>query len=386
MSELIEANGPIPSNFLRRTNGSAASENERQVLDIVLREESVTRADITRLSGLTAQSISRLVEALEGRGFVRHGERVIKGRGQPSRFVELIPDAAYTIGLSIMTDCLNVVLMDFSCEVVEEIVTPIGSMEAESVVSCSKDILQSLLDQHVHDRRNIFGIGVSIAGYFVGEGRQVNTPQGLEDWALIDLEKMLSDHFRLPVWIENDGNAAAIGESLVGAGSWAKSFVYLYFAAGFGGGLVINGKPLRGSYGNAGELGGFLPEESYASPNLSLLREMISDAGTEFGTLNNMLRDFRLDMPGIDQWIETVSPSLSLIASAAAVMIDPDAIVLGGRIPSQLANALIPRIKIHNSGRRSRPRPEPRIIASEAKHDAAAIGAASLPLKQHFFL
>lgn len=49
-----------------------------------------------------------------------------------------------------------------------------------------------------------FGIGVAITGFFVGRGARVNPPEALEDLALIDLDAVLYEAFRLPVWIEND--------------------------------------------------------------------------------------------------------------------------------------------------------------------------------------
>jgi len=117
-----------------------------------------------------------------------------------------------------------------------------------------------------------FGIGVAITGFFVGRGARVNPPEALEDLALIDLDAVLYEAFRLPVWIENDGAAAAIGESLLGVGRWAPSFAYLYFATGFGGGLIVDGAPVRGAHGNAGEFSSVLPPPLFERPTLELLR------------------------------------------------------------------------------------------------------------------
>ena len=58
---------------------------------------------------------------------------------------------------------------------------------------------------------------------------------------LFDLRGKFEERFDMPVWVENDGNAAAIGESLVGVGRWAKDFVYMYIATGLGGGVILNG-------------------------------------------------------------------------------------------------------------------------------------------------
>jgi len=103
----------------------------------------------------------------------------------------------------------------------------------------------------------------------------------LDDWALIDIQNILSKQFDLPVWLENDGNAAAIGESLVGVGKRYDNFVYLFIAAGFGGGVISDGDLLHGARGNAGELATLLPKDIYPEPTLEFLRHILVSNGVK---------------------------------------------------------------------------------------------------------
>lgn len=89
--------------------------------------------------------------------------------------------------------------------------------------------------------------------------------------------------------------------------------------------------------------------------------------------------------PGVAEWIEQSRDSLSLIASAIAALLDPDVIVLGGRIPRVPAKKLIPAIEVFDDARRQEPRPLPRVMLSQMQVDACAIGAAMLPLEQRFY-
>ncbi|OWK31990.1 ROK family transcriptional regulator [Sphingomonas mucosissima] len=365
--------------------GRALSPNERRVLDILLRGTDVTRANITHLTGLTAQSSMRLVGALEERGLIRSGDPVARGRGQPSRYLELVAEAAFTIGLSITTDKLAAVLFNFRGESVAEIARPLTDAGSGALLGMAQAMIDALCAAHPVTPGALSGIGIAIAGYFVGDGRRVNTPASLEPLALIDLEQTLGERLGLPVLVENDGNAAAIGESLAGLGRQYRTLAYFYFADGFGGGLVIDGAPWRGANGNAGEIGGFLPPEVYPPPTLSALRAIVAEEGAAFDSLDRMLAGFDPGLPGVDRWITTVAPTLSMIASAAATLLDPDAIVLGGRIPASLAERLAPHIRIFNRGRRDQPRPGPRILPGTARHDAAATGAAALLMKELFF-
>jgi predicted NBD/HSP70 family sugar kinase len=83
--------------------------------------------------------------------------------------------------------------------------------------------------------------------------------------------------------------------------------------------------------------------------------------------------------------LDEAERSVGLVVSAISATVDPDAIVLGGRLPASLAQRLIPRLAFYNPPRRARPRPIPRIVGTEVQGDAAILGAAVLPLKSLFF-
>jgi predicted NBD/HSP70 family sugar kinase len=242
-----------------------------------------------------------------------------------------------------------------------------------------------LTRQWLGDDSRVFGVGFSLPGTFIRGTGQVNTPLILDEWANMDIETVLEDDLRLPVWIENDGNAAAIGESLVGVGRWARDFVYLYVATGLGGGIIIDGNLLRGEFGNAGEVAQLLPPGSYPHPNLELLFRLVKKNGVDVDSVTEMIARFDPGWPGVDEWIRKVQDSLSLIASASAALLDPKAIVIGGRIPPKLAERVIPHIEIFDQERRADPRPLPKIVVAEAAGDSAAIGAAALAFDSYFF-
>jgi predicted NBD/HSP70 family sugar kinase len=98
-----------------------------------------------------------------------------------------------------------------------------------------------------------------------------------------------------------------------------------------------------------------------------------------------MLASFDPEWPGVDEWIERSRDPLSLIASSIAALLDPEAIVLGGRLPPMLARKIIPSIELFDDARRQEPRALPRILLSQTQYDACAIGAAMLPLERASF-
>lgn len=366
---------------------SVASANERWLLDLVRRHRSLSRADLVRATGLTAQSVMRLVDELVERGMLRLGETLPReGRGKPSPGVELVPQHAYTVGVSITTDSVSTALVDFAGNVLMQKREATKSLTRTALVKLLRRHIALYLRSHHVAAARLFGIGVGITGFFVGEAARVNPPAPLDDLALADIDALLTDELAHPVWLDNDGTVAAIGESLLGAGRWASSFIYLYFSHGLGGGLVIDGRCVRGAHGNAGEVAGMLPMLGLERPTLEQLRGMLADDGIVLPDIHALLESFNPHWPACERWIERARPALALIASASFALLDPDAIVFGGRLPRPLAERVIAGLTLDNLARRERRRPEPRIVPAEAPGDATAIGAALLPLKECVFL
>lgn len=381
----IIQNNKTPS-FFDVNNFKELSESEKKILSATLRGGGMTQPVIAQRTGLAQQSVSRLVNTLIDRGALYEGERKSDGRrGQPSMSVEIAPDFAYTFGVAMMTDALSVALMDFSGIVLEQSQHDMTVMTRSAVIETLKKTFSRFIKKRRLSHKKIFGVGVGISGYCLGGQGRYNTPRTLDDWALVDIEELLREQLGYPVWVENDGNAAAIGESLVGAGRTYDNFAYIFFSTGIGGGIVINHELMRGCNGNGGEIGLILPRAVYPHPNLELLRQLVAHQGIEVSGISDMLHKFDINWPAVDEWIARTRDSLSLIASALAAILDPEAIVLGGRIPKPLARKIIPHIEIFDDSRRSAPRTVPRLMVSDTNGDACAIGAAALSFNKHFF-
>lgn len=374
---------PAGQNFIAEPHRLSA--NERTILDLV-RNSVSTRADLTRATGLTAQSVSRIVDALVQNDLLQMGDRISHGRGQPSTLVELNPNTLHVIGVSIMTDAVSAALLDFSGQLLASHKLRLRRHSLREIQQTIGRLIDRLQDRAEADPRHLFGLGVGVTGYFTGVRRQFNPPSPLDDLALIDLDELLAEEFCCPVWIDNDGSVAAIGESFAGAGRDYAIFAYLHFAMGVGGGIVINNQIFRGAYGNAGEVAGILrPEFHDDRPTMELLRKEMNAAGHSFETINDMLENFDADAPGVAAWLKRTQPHLQSMMSAISSVFDPEAIVLGGRMPESLARRVIDSLEFYSVPRRDTPKPFPRLLASEVAGDAAAIGAAAMPLKRHFF-
>lgn len=376
--------GGFPDHFLREDGRRTATVNERIIMALLSRHGAASRADLARLTRLAPHSITRLVDPLLERGLLREGAPHGTGRGKPSAPLSLDPLAAFSIGLSVMTDAVSIVLLDLTGQAREARSARLDDIELTPALGQIGAMIDDAIRAAGWDRNRLVGIGVGVTGYFIGQGTRLNPPRLLDPWALVPLDTIIADQLGTPAWVDNDGNVAAIGEALLGVGRTARDFAYLYFSAGFGGGVVSGGKPLRGSNGNAGEFASIIPQ-GWPQPTLEALRRSMAAHGRRHADVYGMLQDFDASSPGVREWLDASEPSLNLVASAISATLDPDMIVFGGRLPPSLSRLVIPRIHFTNPERRGHHRPVPRIVTSPIAGDATAIGAATLPLRAAFF-
>lgn len=362
------------------------SESEIKVLGHIVRSRQVTQPAIVKATNLSQQTVSRLVNELETRGALKYGQKQTNGkRGQPSINIGINPNYAYSLGIALMTDAMSILLMDFAGQVVDYKYIAMPVMSRVKVFEKLDITVNHFITKHAINRENLFGAGIGISGYCLDGQSRYNPPRALDDWAMVPIDKLFSEALGVPSWVENDGNAAAIGESLLGVGRSYSDFVYLFMAAGIGGGVIANHRLHRGVHGNGGEIGLILPRNVYQLPTLETLRQSIARNGIELNGISDMLERFDPAWPGIEEWIERSRDPLSLIVSSIAALLDPEAIILGGRLPISLAERIIPTIELYDNARRTEPRALPKLMLSQTEVDACAIGAAMLPLEQNFF-
>ncbi|OAN63912.1 hypothetical protein A7X12_19120 [Sphingomonas sp. TDK1] len=355
---------------------------------MVRRHGRVSRAVLIRESGLSGTAIFRATEELEAAGLVRSGDPVIAGRGQPSTSIEIEPDAAFSLGLSVMTDRADVVLVDLAGTVRARREVTLPGMPRGAMLDAAVRFGTDYLAQAGVDRRRLLGLGVAVAGYFVDPGT-VNPAPELEEWALVALDAEIARQVALPVAVENIASAAALGERLLGVGARYASFCYINVAAGFGAGIVVDGALLRGRHGNAGEIGGLFLSSGRITPNLATLHDCLAAHGTRCDGISDMVARFDPQWPGVDAWVAAHQPSFSYLFGALRLTLDCEALILGGRLPRALAQRILDGIdwpENHWPIRRGRRAPATLTqVAGLEPELSGPLGAAALIFHQTLF-
>lgn len=361
-------------------------ENERAILKHIFWNKGITQSHISEATKIPQQTISRMVKSLIELGALRQtSSATFTARGKPGINLEPNPSYAYTFGLSILLKAIALTVMNFKGEVIDSELIEMEDMSIKHVLDNADSLMKKLSVKHKIPQERILGMGIGISGFFTAMDGKINTHHALEEWAEINIAKVVSDTFNLPSWVVNDGTGAAAGEGIVGKGKDYKNFVYLFISSAFGGGLINNTDVLKGTYGNAGELGDMLPPKLYSHPSLELLRRILLKNGIDIPSIYNLNEIYDPEWPGIDEWIYKVQDSFDLVATCSSALLDTQAIIIGGHIPKKLAEKIIPRIEVYAQFRRGAKRPQPKILCADVVTNPVAAGAATLPLRDWCF-
>jgi glucokinase len=115
--------------------------------------------------------------------------------------------------------------------------------------------IEQALDESNTQLHQLAGLGIGVAGPLDSCNGIVFASPNLPGWDDVRLKAILEEYYKLPVFIENDANAAALGEFMFGAGHGRRDVVYLTMSTGIGGGIIMGGQLMTGTKGAAGELG-----------------------------------------------------------------------------------------------------------------------------------
>jgi len=159
----------------------------------------------------------------------------------------------YSIGVDLGGTKIKVGIVNRSGRIIQKVsVDTFAEQGPDKVVSQIKKGINSLL---LTNKKQIQGIGIGSPGTVSTKKGTVENPPNLPGWKKVHLGRIITKEFSLPTFVENDANAAAIGELIYGAGNGLKSFIMITLGTGVGGGIIYNGKLFRGDFGAAGEIG-----------------------------------------------------------------------------------------------------------------------------------
>ena len=318
---------------LRGTNQEKARPyNRRIVLECIRNDGPQTRGDIAERVGLTVQTVSTIVRELEDLGYLLSVRGAPKGRGLPATTMHLNPDGGYAIGLSVTPLGVAAALMNLAGDI-------LGEAERASPHPSPSQAF-ALIEELVGEMRALrpdgrfLGVGFAMPGPFDVQAMSFVGPTTLDGWAGVPIRARLEEVTKLPSFIAVDTVSAALGVRLYGEGASIAQFYYLHLGVGLGGTMMQDGVPLRGAWGNAGEIG-HIPVVPGGLPcpcgNAGCLERYLSLDGFTNRPAGQSQAD----------WVREITPIFHGAIRTIENLFDPQTIVVGGIAPDDLITALV---------------------------------------------
>ena len=383
--------------------------NERLVLQLIRRAGSLPKADIARMTHLSAQTVSVIINRLLKKKLV-HKQPLQRTRGkvgQPAIPIALNPEGAFSIGVKIGRSSLDILLIDFVGNVLNQASHHYQFPEPDAIFGrINEDINCFLGEMSATQRGRIVGIGVAAPFDLSGWRQLVGAPQAVLDrWNEIDIRQRIMEDQCLPVWFSNDATAACIAELEFSKQIRWKDFLYIFVGTFIGGGVVQNGTLNVGGSGNAGAIGSMLIPSIYSGEDSvsGLEAVQLIHCASRY-LLNNQLKQAGFDpdemlaalggndsaqvaeeaLEIVDNWLTKSAEAIAVAIVNAVSVIDFRGVVIDGLLPEKLVRHLASQVEESIRLKNMEGLVCPEVASGVLGNDARALGGAVLPIYNLF--
>lgn len=389
---------PVASPTLLRPRGSnhvgMRQFNERVVLQAIRLNGSLPKADLARLTGLTAQTIGLITTRLEEDGLVLKQDRVRGRIGQPSVPLSLNPDGAFAIGIKIGRRSADWLLVDFCGQVRQRQSLDYVFPDASTLLPDISQRLNAMHDQLGDLKDRLVGVGVAAPFQLGGWHKMLGLSEAQsEAWNQIDLRVQVQTMTDVPVGFAKDTSAACVAELVAGRGRDLKNFLYLFVDTFVGGGLVINSHLHGGVHGNAGAVaslpsslaqGNTAPTQLIHHASLWELEQRLMARGLDpHAAYDERALTARFE-PETRAWVKQAANALAHAVVSGTAFLDIEAVVIDGSFCRPLLTLLIEETREALKRYNWEGIWQANVIAGQVGPDARALGGALMPLHANF--
>jgi predicted NBD/HSP70 family sugar kinase len=370
--------------------------NERLILSLARRFGRLSKIEVARMTGLSVQSTSAIMNRLQTDGLLRR-EAPMRGRvGQPTVPFSLDPEGAFSLGLKIGRRSCDLVLIDF-CGVVrrrahETFAYPTPDLVLNFVEKALPSIAGAL---NPAQRGRIAGLGVASPFQLWNWSAEIGAPErAMEAWRSFSIPEEIGRLSPVPVTLCNDATSACAAEFFFGEAWRQRDFLYFFLGSFVGGGLVLDGALYTGRTGNAAALGSMpiatresgadATSQLIARASLYQLERRLVAAGRDPSSMWRTPETWVDFGEHLERWIDEAAFALAQASIAAISVIDVAAIVIDGAMPIGVRQKLCVRVAAHLETLDRRGLSDVKILSGVVGADARAIGGAALPLIKNF--
>ena len=307
--------------------------NERTVLEAIRAGAPISRAQISRRSGISKPTVSLALQSLLEAMLVREAAERPDGPGYGALYFEPVPDAALVLGLDVGARFVRGAVCDLAGAIRarQDVELPVAVVP--EAVAAIERLRSSLFEASGLEPDRVDGVVVGVPGVVESETgvlRLAENVAGLEGRAFAD---ELQSALGLPVTLENDINLAALGEHWQGVAQGVDDFVFLSIGTGMGAGVVLRGELHRGRHGAAGEIDfALVGVDETVDPSAPQVAELAAELSGRRTDARAVFRAARNGDDSARAVVEEIARRIALHVAPVAAVADVELVVLGGGI------------------------------------------------------
>ena len=306
--------------------------NERTVLEAIREGAPISRAEISRRSGISKPTVSLALQSLLDAGLVREAERWPDGPGYGAVYFEAVTEAALVVGLDLGARFVRGAVCDLGGAIRARQDVELASADAKGATDAIARLRASLFDAAALDTSLVDSVIVGVPGVVAADG----TLQVTENVAGLEGRRFgdeIQAALNLPVTLENDINLAALGEQWQGVARGVADFVFLSVGTGMGAGVVLGGELHRGRNGAAGEIDFALAGiGETVDPSAAEVSELAHELAGLTADPRAVFASARRGDAGARAVVDEVARRIALHLAPIAAVADVELVVLGGGI------------------------------------------------------
>jgi glucokinase-like ROK family protein len=230
--------------------------NKKKIIRLIRQYKKISRSDLSKITGLTAPSITRIVgELIEQDQLAQYIGIGNSSGGRPPMMVRFNADNNLIIGIDLGATNIRGVLTDLDGNFLSEIQAPTEiSKGFEHIIKHTVSIIEKLQNRRGIDKSKIKGIGIGVAGLIHRDTQRISFSPDF-GWEEVDFRKELEKYLTIPFFFDNSTRLMALGEQVLGESRNLKNFAVINLGYGIAAGLVIEGILTKGNSGFSGEFG-----------------------------------------------------------------------------------------------------------------------------------
>ncbi len=286
--------------------------------------------------------MTRAVKSLVDNGYIDEQADSTGTRGQPSRRLIFRTSSLLVLGLVLANERLVVTVEDLAGErlykrdVSGDFHEPHRTLDEATAMITEAFAAVGATERFV-------GIGIAAQGFFIEKGRRVISIGNPLAWSRVDLKEYFERCFSLPVTIQNDAKAIAVGTIREGLARLHSHYFCFYLGGGVGGALVNNNELYEGVSANAGEIGNFVPRNEFRPTISNFLKVADLERVEDWSNVGNL-------PPSIADWCREAGASLTPAAQLAVRTYDVDRLFVCSYMPGPVLQAICSAIKVEPIG------------------------------------